>query len=294
MKNNGSTTPAIKKGWLRTLLYLILIIVPGTIAIGIYAFKFPNSQKTTGIFQLLQSGAITLIFFVLTLLATYIFRRWIDRKNMVSLGLQIAGHFHEAITGGLLAIFIVCLSSMILKTTGNLKWMDIIFDPRTLFLSLGGILISAFYQELIFRGYVLTNLLGSFPPWLSILVSSLLFVIFQWNGISSGGFFAMINNLILGGLLGLNYYFTRNLWFSVFFHAAWKLFEGPLLGFPGSDTAQPLLQASFYGDENITGGANGLEGSYIFLVISLLSLIAMYLILQKKFNQQFLPVPNRI
>ena len=293
MKSNSLTGPVVKKGWLRSLLYLISIIIPGTIAIGIYTLRFPNSQKNTDIQSPLQSDIVIPIFFVITLLITYIFRRWVDRKSLASLGLQISGHFQEAMAGGLMAIFIVCLSSLILKTTGNLKWMDIIFDPKTLFISLSSILISAFYEELIFRGYVLTNLLGSFPPWLSIFVSSILFLIFQWDGISSGGFFALMSNLILGGLLGLNYYFTRNLWFSVFFHAAWKLFEGPVLGFPGSGTIQPLLQTTLYGDENITGGANGLEGSYIFVFASLLSLIAMYLLLQKKFNQQSLPVPDR-
>ena len=32
-----------------------------------------------------------------------------------------------------LAIFIIGASSLILKATGHLKWMDIIFDPRALF-----------------------------------------------------------------------------------------------------------------------------------------------------------------
>ncbi|MEJ0080753.1 MAG: CPBP family intramembrane glutamic endopeptidase [Puia sp.] len=87
------------------------------------------------------------------------------------------GHAGEAIAGGMLAIFIICTSSLLLKVTGHFKWMDIIFDPRALFLSFWQCNLHFFYEELIFRGYVLNNLMDSFPGWLALVISALLFMI---------------------------------------------------------------------------------------------------------------------
>ena len=49
--------------------------------------------------------------------------------------------------------------------------MDIILDPRALFLSFGTIVLVAIYEELIFRGYILINLLESFPRWIALFIS---------------------------------------------------------------------------------------------------------------------------
>jgi membrane protease YdiL (CAAX protease family) len=98
----------------------------------------------------------------------------------------------------------------------------------------------------------------------------------------------------MGLILGLNYIYTRNLWFSFSFHIAWKFLEGPVFGFSGDQTFQTLLQPELTGDINITGGASGLEGSFVLTSLALLSLIALFLFLQRKFSLQFPPVPGRI
>ena len=104
-------------------------------------------------------------------------------------------------------------------------------------------------------------------------------MIFHW---SSLGFFPLINTLIMGLILGLNVIYTRNLWFSICFHVAWKFLEGPVLGFSGEESQQTLLIPSMQGNENTTGGANGLEGSFIFLVVSLLSLLLLFIYFSEK------------
>ncbi len=172
--------------------------------------------------------------------------------------------------------------------------MDIIFDPRALFLSFGSVIFISFYEELIFRGYVLNNLMDSFPGWLALVISALLFMIFHWTGQSSIGFFSLANSLIMGLILGLNYIYSRNLWFSFCFHIAWKFMEGPAFGYSGDESFRTFLQPELNGDVNITGGANGLEGSVFLTAVALLSLIALYLFLQKKFNPRFRPAPGRI
>jgi len=116
-------------------------------------------------------------------------------------------------------------------------------------------------------------------------------MIFHCN---TAGFFPLLTTFIMGLIIGLNYIYTRNLWFSICFHTAWKFFEAPLLGFSGNESSQTLLQIDLHGDENITGGVNGLEGSVFLMAVSLLSLLTLYLFLQKKLNPRSQPVPGRI
>jgi hypothetical protein len=151
--------------------------------------------------------------------------------------------------------------------------------------------LASFYEELIFRGYILNNLMDSFPNWLALLISAILFMFFHWTSL---GFFPLANTLIMGLILGLNYIYTRNLWFSICFHIGWKFMVGPVLGFSGDESFQTLLQTKMNGDENLTGGAIGLEGSVLLMAVSLLSLIILYLFLQKKLSPGSQPAPGRI
>ncbi len=258
--------------------------------IGLYKGKF-DATTLQSISQKENLWIFILLLFLLTFIVSYVFRRWVDRKTFVSLGLDFNGHGPEAIAGGMLAIFIISASSLLLKATGHLKWVEIIFDPKTLFLAFGSTVLVAFYEELIFRGYILNNLMDSFPKWLALLISAILFMIFHW---SSLGFFPLVNMLIMGLILGLNYIYTRNLWFSICFHIGWKFMVGPVLGFSGDESFQTLLQTDLKGDESITGGTSGLEGSVLLTAVSLLSLIALYLFLQKKFSPVSQPAPGRI
>jgi len=283
--------PLISSGWLRAILYIIALMLAAGILIGVYIISRPTSHLNTQILQSIQPDVVILLLFTVSLLITYVFRRWIDRKSFISLGFSTGGHFPDAAAGGMLAIFIIGACSLILKGTEHLKWMDIIFDPKSLFLAFGTIILVAVSEELVFRGYILSNLMDSFPKWMALLISALLYMIFHW---SSAGFFPLLNTLILGMVLGLNYVYTRNLWFSICFHIGWKFLEGPVLGLVGNEYSQTLLQTDIHGDENITGGAYGLEGSAILMIVSVLSLLALFLFLQKKLNRQSLPVPDRI
>ncbi len=96
----------------------------------------------------------------------------------------------------------------------------------------------------------------------------------------------MVNIFLVGILLGINYTYTRNLWFSICFHIGWNFLQGPLLGFRVSGLAfRSLLQPEFRGDEILTGGAFGLEGSVFNLAITLSGVLLLYWIYEVKYRQ---------
>ena len=192
MAKSRSFQPLIRQGWLRALLFFIAFGLVSGICITVYFITLHKTNLNGHGFQILMNGGNDLpvigILFTLGLLVTYVFRRWIDRKTFISLGLDFNGHGREAIAGGMLAVFIICLSSLLLKVTGHLKWMDIIFDPKALFLAFGSTVVIAFYEELIFRGYILNNLMESFPKWLALIISAVLFMLYHLTSQSSIGF----------------------------------------------------------------------------------------------------------
>jgi hypothetical protein len=86
-------------------------------------------------------------------------------------------------------------------------------------------------------------------------------------------------------LLGINYIFTKNLWFSFLLHVGWNFFEGPILGFHVSGVAFPsVLQAEPKGDLFITGGDFGLEGCMLNTLLLLTAVMVLAWAFEKKYN----------
>jgi len=129
-------------------------------------------------------------------------------------------------------------------------------------------------EELIFRGYVLKNLMKSFNKWIALLISAVLFSIVHSsnNGIPAIGFV----NTFLGGLvLGVAYIITRSLWLPIFFHLSWNFIQGPILGFRVSGlTFESIMSIEIKGPAMITGGEYGFEGSVISTILLAFTLIA--------------------
>ncbi len=112
---------------------------------------------------------------------------------------------------------------------------------------------------MVFRGYILNNLMESMNKWAALGVSAGLFTMAHGSnpGIS---FIAVINLALAGLLLGVNYIYTRNIWFGICFHFSWNFLQGPVLGYQVSGLPlQSVLQPSLQGPWWLTGGSFGIE-----------------------------------
>ena len=102
---------------------------------------------------------------------------------------------------------------------------------------------------------------------------------------------AFVNLFLAGLLLGLNYIYTKNLWFSFFFHVSWNYFAGPILGFHVSGLSQPsLLVAETKGDLLITGGDFGLEGSILTTVVAAIAFFVLLWAFERKYTSAAAPL----
>ena len=143
--------------------------------------------------------------------------------------------------------------------------------------------VAAFDEEIVFRGYLLNNLMDSMNRWWALGISSLVFALMHAGNPNVWSTFVPMTELFAAGfILGISYTFTKNLWFPTFFHFGWNFFQG-LFGFEISGMGVDSWKAIAHENSGqvpdiISGGAFGIEGSIIALCSTILGtgLIYMY------------------
>ncbi len=304
MADQVSKNPLIKQAWLRVLLFGCCFILV-TLAVAIPALQLIAGIKpadlaahpltTVAAFSPQYLWLFILIELVVSLISVGGFVLLVDRRPFVSLGWTWSNFQQEALTGLFFGPALLGLSAVIMLLSGHLEWTDITWDPSALFVSLGLMLMIAFSEEIVFRGYVLGSLLDTFPnKWIALIISSLLFAVFH---ISHPGMqtLAFINLFLAGLLLGVNYMYSRNLWFSVMLHFSWNFMQGPILGFRVSGFALPsVLVAEPKGDLFITGGDFGLEASIMNTALCFIAIFVLAWAFEKKYQGRPLPTLDNV
>lgn len=248
----------IEQGWIRALILLVVYMVLSAIW-GNYVWS-PELWFT--------------VSFVLSFLLVFLCRKIIDRRSFESLGFNFAHLYPDSLIGFSLGTFLTCTGALILFYLDTVRWVDLNFNSQEIIFSLGLIGMIAISEELIFRGYVLKNLMKSFNKWVALSISAVLFSIVHYSniGIPAVG----VLNSFLGGLvLGIAYIITRSLWLPIFFHFSWNFIQGPILGFRVSGlTFESIMSIEVNGSQLLTGGEYGFEGSVICSILLLLTFIA--------------------
>jgi membrane protease YdiL (CAAX protease family) len=272
--------PLIKKGWLRAVVFLIIwfLLQAGLLKIVYDLMKplvTPGGGQPDPALKLLL---LAFLSFAFNIPAVVVFRRLVDRKSIQSLGFEWDHHRQHALTGLLVSVFILCSGTLVLQATGYLHFIELAFYPKDLMLYILVMLLIAVSEETVVRGYILNNLLESFPKWISLLISAGLFAALHWFN-PGFSWLSMVGIFIGGLLLGLNYIYTKNLWFGIFLHFGWNFLQGPLLGYEvsGYETDSLLVQ-SLNGPRWLTGGTFGFESSLLssLLIIPVVVFLSFY------------------
>lgn len=282
MKPELHTKPLIAFGWLRVLLLLAVYLCCILLAGAVVALLLKQSSgSSTG------SASFVYLSVIVNMLITFalvgLFRKFIDRRTFSSLGFSLNNSGMHAGTGFFLGIFLMSTGACILYFSRHLQWTGISFNGRDLFLGFGLMVIVAFYEEVLVRGYILNNLMDSLGKWPALIIAALVFALLH----TANPDFSLpgaVNVFLAGLLLGINYIYTKNLWYAILLHFSWNFFQGPVLGFEVSGVQlQSLLQHDLQGTELITGGKFGFEGSVVATLLLALATGAMAWIYSRKF-----------
>jgi uncharacterized protein len=296
MDNSEGKKPLMTQGWMRVLLFIVAIIIVSLLlavpAILIFTTVKPDDIQADFLHSITSLASkdslwiVAVIEFISSVVCVFMFRKFLDRKSFASLGFSQAGQLNNALAGFFLAPALIGIGSLILYLTKHLEWDDFSFSANDFVIDIGILALIAISEELVFRGYILNNLMQSFNKWIALILSSMLFMLFH-IATPSVGAIPLISLFLAGVLFGMNYIYTKNLWFAIALHFSWNLFQGPLSGFKisGVDFSS-MLQIELKGDNSITGGDFGFEGSFIATALLFFAVAAMYLWYEKKFKSE--------
>jgi len=277
--------PMIKQPWIRALLYAVVIFFVLSIlyVVGLMLLKGEIQVKEADI-SIQDLVVINLVIAAGVFIITWIFRKFIDRKSFISLGFHWKGRNNDAWIGFFAAPALLGIGSLVLVFTGYLSFTGFGATVPALVMQLLLFVFVSFIEELIVRGYILNNLLLSVNKWIALLISSAFFAAMHvFNpGISVT---AVINVFAAGLLLGINYIYTRNLWFSIFFHFIWNFYQGAVLGYEVSGLQQSgLLQQALSGPAILTGEPFGFEGSILCTILIILATLYFAYFFSKRYT----------
>jgi len=214
-------------------------------------------------------------------LALWIATKFIDRKPLMSIGLTVKDKANEMLIGLGFALAFIGGLFFVLWLLGAITITGYVgFKPGVFIVSMM-LFLAAFDEELIFRGYVLNNMMDSSSRWVALAGSSALFALMHAGNPSVWSNWVPMTELFAAGfILGISYTFTKNLWFPTFFHFGWNFFQG-LLGFEISGInvdSWKMISHESTGNvpDIISGGAFGIEGSVITLSCTIICTYFIY------------------
>lgn len=272
-------------GWLRVLA----IIIPYFVIVGVFQvigfilsgmeFSDVNPEMTSE-----QKLIITFCSLIGTFLLIWIFMKFVDKEPFIKLGFQRKNRLIDFVVGILIGGVVMASGYALLLFLDEIQFEHTLFDTKEIILSISLFIVVAFAEEVMFRGYILKNLMTSINKYVALIISSILFTIA--HGLNPNIDLLSIINLFLAGIvLGSTYIYTKNLWFPIALHLSWNLFQ-TVFGFnvSGQDTYS-LIEFSIKEDTLLNGGAFGFEGS-LLSVISLTTLIISILIYYNRNNSK--------
>jgi uncharacterized protein len=199
--------------------------------------------------------------------AAIVFRRFVDRRSIASLGFAFrAGWLRLVCIGAAFGAGMQCLVFAIEAGTGSSRiagFAGAASDLRVVAAYLPFFIIAALNEEMMIRGYAFQNLWEEFRLPAAVVISAALFAaIHLGNPNSHADLTLTLAGLVAFGIWACaSYVWTKSLWLALGVHFAWNLFEGPVFGFPVSGLAfqATAIRQTFVGPEWLTGGPFGPE-----------------------------------
>lgn len=275
-------TGLLRAGW-RILTFLVIFVV-------ITAVLMFTVRTILGGLR----GGGNLQFTLLTITATaavFVARKYLDKKTLMSLGLRwdkfaildiLSGILNSALV--MAGVYFVMWSTNLIEFHG-FTWWENEFSPGASFqLSVIPVVILvvyklslvAWWEELVFRGYVLQNSIDGIGLKWSVALTSWVFGL--------GHYFNPEATLLSSLLIALTalqlvyaYLKTGQLWLPMGLHLGWNFFQASIFGFAASGQVSPsLISQSPTGPEWLSGGQFGAEGSLLILPFTFLSFFIVH------------------
>jgi len=266
--------------------YILIVGIFQVIAMYIVGIDIDTANTTTETpYQALVISFATLIG---TSLTVWSLLTWADKHSFKAMGFQIIDVKKDIFKGLLLGFGLITIGFVSLILTNQIQIVQIQWNNGVLFIFLLHYIFVALSEEILFRGYILKNLMASCNKYIALLISSILFSLMHLanNHIDA----ISILELFIGGiLLGLSYIYNKRLWLPVALHFSWNFFQGPIFGFnvSGHEHSYSLIQTHYENANIWNGGSFGFEGSVLAVVFELIAIIGLLFYFEKNKHSKY-------
>jgi membrane protease YdiL (CAAX protease family) len=295
----------LRAGW--RLLFQVLLNTAGISLLGFVALAaaaLPGAAGRPPPPYLLYAGAA-----LVAAASVWFCGRFLDGRPFSGFGLRVDRVWWSDLGFGLLlgaclmaGIFLLQLAAGWVTVTGSFvttnggAFFPAILAPVALFVCVG------FYEELVSRGYQLTNLAeglngtGLGPKGAIVLawvLSSSLFAVLHLPNPNASAL-STLNIFLAGTMLGTGYVLTGQLAIPIGLHTTWNLFQGNVFGFPVSGldlTGATVLATRQTGPTVLTGGPFGPEAGLIAPAAMALGVLLIALRVRRRTGKLSLHLP---
>lgn len=265
----------------RCLLFLVAFFVAQSLTIGLLVLGFRLAGR-----ELQLAGEELILLYVLSapvlFLLTLPFLRWLDRKNLASLGarwpdggptraLRQAVVVPLSVLGvlGAWMLLVEILPASDVRIAGLSPAAETPSGVLRLLLLLPAFLIQGGVEEWVFRGYMYSALKERWSWWVAALVTALGFGLLHGANPNVSAA-ALLNTCLAGVLLALLVERSGSLWAATLAHGVWNFSVASLASLPVSGLhVFHLLNATVTGPEPLTGGGFGPEGSLLLTALAI-------------------------
>ena len=255
------------RGWLKSFLFIPLLLfsqIFGVLVLLLSGYELSEISSNTmneSIMIILEYSGLVIVTIMI-----WLFMKYIDKQPFIEIGFQTQGRLKEINYGIFLGLFIMAFAFIFLSSIGEIIFLSYSFDFNQILLSLVLFIGVSFFEEIIFRGYMLKNLLESFNPFVALLISSLFFSLIHGSNpnVTTLG---LCNIFLAGYFLGASYVFTKNLWFPIALHFSWNFFQS-MFGFKVSGLdSYSIIDFTIPKNNMLNGGEFGFESSYLSIIV---------------------------
>lgn len=277
-----NNTGNLRAGWRILSFMAIFLAITATVMITVRTILGSLKKGSDLQFMLLALAATV---------AVVLARKFIDKKSFSSLGLKWDKFAMLDIFSGILnsalvmaGTYFILLYTHLIEFNGFTWWMDAetssasfqLFAIPVVLVVLFKLTLVAWWEELVFRGYLFQNLIDGIGLKWSIVLSSIVFGFGHFFNPNATLLSTLMIALITPQLI-YAYLKTGRLWLPIGLHLGWNFFQSAVFGFAASGQHSPSLIAITPGTPDwLSGGPFGAEGSLVIMPFTMLSFILIH------------------
>lgn len=215
--------------------------------------------------------SLELLAFAFISLAIILWARFVEKSPWLGLGMTKKGAFKDFILGWGIGAAMLITCVLLMWGFGAIRISSVQFSPQLFGEFLVLVLawsVQGTTEELLTRGWMFSSLSAKYNIPVGILISSLFFT-FLHLGNDAISLIPLLDLTLFAILASLVMLKTGNLWVISGIHAAWNCFQGNVFAFPvsGTQAGQAFIAVETSGPDWLSGGAFGVEGSVISLIV---------------------------